>query len=87
MSDLRKTYVVGQVTEVLFTDGTTAIIQNITIDCPGCGRGTVTIAGHHIRAVHELLGRTIAALPDKCGPPTELQVLVDPEQGKKASEN
>lgn len=87
MSEPRKAYVIGQVTHVQFADGSTQILQQIIIDCPGCGKGMLTLAGHHLRQVYELLGRTIEALPDKCGPPTELQVFVDPEAGKKASEN
>lgn len=83
----RQTYVIGQVIDIEFPNGETAIVQRIIIDCPGCGRGLIDIAGHHLRQVYEVIGRTIEALPEKCGGETTTHYQVDPERVKKARDN
>lgn len=44
-----------------------ALVQEIEIDCEGCGRHLVRFAGHHLRAIRNLLLQTIDQFPELCG--------------------
>ena len=43
------------------------LLVEIEIDCQVCGGFTVTIAGHHVRALSEALADVVAENPDLCG--------------------
>lgn len=47
--------ITGKLTKAIFPDGETALVAEIEVDCPGCGQGTVTLPGHHLKAIRNLL--------------------------------
>lgn len=84
------TRVVGQRIVVESVEGKRLLVQEILIDCVGCGVTTIRILGHHVRAVHALLAETIAAEPDLCGEVgqrEDIQMRLDAEQAKKGRMN
>jgi hypothetical protein len=39
------------------------LVVQVGIDCPDCGQVNVTIPGHHLRGLHQLLGSFITEFP------------------------
>ena len=54
----------GTATKVTLTDGQEFLLVEIAIDCPSCGRYLIPIAGHHLRAVRDVLIEMIDLHPD-----------------------
>jgi hypothetical protein len=54
----------GTATKVTFADGQEFLMIEIAVDCPSCGRYLIPIAGHHLRAVRDVLIEMIDLHPD-----------------------
>lgn len=52
-----------------------ALIAEVAIDCPDCGQFVVRFAGHHLRALRNLLTEWVDEFPDLCGNEAGLEVL------------
>ena len=39
------------------------LIIDVGVDCPDCGKVSMTIPGHHLRALHQLLGQFLEEFP------------------------
>lgn len=52
-----------------------ALIEEIEIACPQCGTHTIRLAGHHLRAIRNLLIEAIDRHPDLCGSDSGIAVV------------
>lgn len=51
------------------------LLVEVAIDCPECGQHVVRFAGHHLRALRNLLVEFIDLHPDLCGDESGIEVL------------
>jgi hypothetical protein len=51
------------------------LIVEYSIDCPECGQHTVRLAGHHARALRNLLIEAIDLHPELCGEESGIEVV------------
>lgn len=70
------------------TTGQQLLLVELTISCDECGETAGIIHGHHLRTLHEALGRVIEEHGDLCGPAgtvverTEFQGVNDPKKAQ-----
>lgn len=65
----------GVATKVTLPDGREFVVIEIEIDCPACGHYALQVAGHHLRAVRDIVIEMIDLHPDLTGRDDDLQVL------------
>lgn len=75
MSDTIQSRLKGQAVKVTFPDGQERLVVEIALDCPECGQHTIRLAGHHLRAIRNLLIEFIDLHPTLCGDEHTLKVL------------
>lgn len=51
-------------TKIEFASGATALVVDLTIDCPACGPIAYRVPGHHLRALRNALIEVIDLHPD-----------------------
>ena len=54
----------GTATKITLPSGQEFLVVEVAIDCPSCGRYLLPIAGHHLRAVRDVLIEMIDLHPD-----------------------
>jgi len=65
----------GVATMVELPDGERFLLVEITIDCPVCGRHTIHVAGHHLRAIRDLMIEFMDLHPDLTGKDGDIQTI------------
>lgn len=71
-----KSHTTGKAIVISFPDQEEKLlVVEITLDCPSCGAHTVKFAGHHLRAIRDLMIEFCDLHPDLIGPEAGLQVL------------
>jgi hypothetical protein len=48
------------------------LVVDVAIDCPECGRATLRIPGHHLKAVRDLVQTYCDQFPELTGGPVQL---------------
>ena len=51
------------------------LIVEIEIECPSCGQHAIRLAGHHLRAIRNLLMEFVDLHPNLCGDEAGMKVL------------
>lgn len=62
-------------TRVTLPDGGEFLIVELVIDCPICGPYAVEFAGHHLRAIRDVLIEQIDLNPDLTGKEGDAKVI------------
>lgn len=65
----------GTFTVIQLTNGERLLVAEIGIDCDVCGQHTVRYAGHHLRAIRDLLIEAIDLHPELTRKDAEIQTL------------
>ena len=65
----------GTATAVELPNGERFLLVEIAIDCPVCGPQVIRLAGHHLRAVRDLLIEFIDLHPESTGKDGDIQTI------------
>lgn len=72
MSPQAKAQVRGTATRITLPSGEASLTVEITIACDLCGSHRLILAGHHLKAIRNLLVEFVDLHPTLCGPePTD----------------
>lgn len=62
-------------TKITLTGGQELLVVELALDCPQCGRGTIRLAGHHLRSIRDALIEMIDLHPTLTGKDSDVKTL------------
>ena len=65
----------GQATLIELPTGERYLVVEVTIDCPACGTQRLVVAGHHLRAIRDLMIDFIDQHPELAGPEADQRAI------------